>query len=142
MDLLPERSSQSTADGLRARLQVGAITRDRSALYANGITGANSAAVQVADRFHLHVNLREAVIRMLDRHHRDVTAAAAEAASDAQQEADTLAPPDPQPITPMTAAGENGGSPAGGAATVPSPLAPTQAQRSLDRRAKRLAGYE
>jgi transposase len=76
VDLLPERSSESTARWLVLQPQVEVVTRDRSALYAKGITAANPNAIQVADRFHLHANLREALVRLLDRHHREISAAA------------------------------------------------------------------
>jgi transposase len=132
MDLLPERSSDSTADWLRAQPQVKVVTRDRSALYASGITAANPQVVQVADRFHLHVNLREAVVRMLDRHHQDVTAAATAAAN--PQPASPLETDKPQSMPLQDNAII--------AATVePSPLS-KGAQHSLNRRAKRLARYE
>jgi hypothetical protein len=42
---------------------------------------ASGVMVQVANRFHLHVNLREAVVRMLERHPQDVTAAVTAAAN-------------------------------------------------------------
>ena len=37
------------------------VSRDRSGLYANGITQGAPDAVQVMDRFHLVANLREAL---------------------------------------------------------------------------------
>jgi transposase len=37
------------------------VSRDRSDLYANGITQGAPHAVQVVDRFHLVANLREAL---------------------------------------------------------------------------------
>ena len=76
IDLLPERSSESTTRWLAARGPVRVVTRDRSNLYARGISDANPQAIQVADRFHLHANLREALVRLLDRHQPDVRAAA------------------------------------------------------------------
>ena len=77
VDLLPERSSESTTRWLAARGPVRVVTRDRSNLYARGVSDANPQAIQVADRFHLHANLREALVRLLDRHQPDVRAAAA-----------------------------------------------------------------
>ena len=43
------------------------LTRDRSKTYASGITDGASAAVQVADRWHLLNNSREALEKLLKR---------------------------------------------------------------------------
>jgi len=75
-DLLPERSSESTAAWLAAHETVVVVTRDRSTLYAGGIDAGLPEAVQVADRFHLHMNLRESLVKTLERHRGEVTAAA------------------------------------------------------------------
>src|SRR4051812_2003608 len=88
IDMLPDRSSESTARWLGSQPQVQIVTRDRSTLYAKGITAANPNAIQVADRFHLHTNLREALVRLLDRHHTDISAAA--------KAAETMADPAPK----------------------------------------------
>jgi transposase len=84
VDLLPDRSSESTAHWLEAQPQVELVTRDRSTLYAKGISTSNPDAIQVADRFHLHANLREALVRLLDRHHAQISAAAKVAAENAK----------------------------------------------------------
>jgi transposase len=141
MDLLPERSSDSTADWLRTQPQVEVVTRDRSALYASGITAANPQVVQVADRFHLHVNLREAVVRMLDRHHQDVTAAA-KAAANPQPPVQPQEPGQPEPALTPTAADEVNADGAPTVATDQSVPPSKEAERAMNRRAKRLARYE
>jgi transposase len=133
MDLLPERSSDSTAAWLAAQPQVEVVTRDRSALYASGITAANPQIVQVADRFHLHVNLREAVVRMLDRHHQDVTAAANPPPVQPQEQGQ----PEPAPATNAVSPGDA----ADATADESTPLS-KGAEHSMNRRAKRLARYE
>jgi transposase len=137
MDLLPERSSDSTADWLRTQPQVEVVTRDRSALYASGITAANPQVVQVADRFHLHVNLREAVVRMLDRHHLDVTAAATAAAN--PQPASPLETVQPEPVPAEDNVKTGNVTPT---ATDQSTPLSRGAEHSINRRAKRLARYE
>ncbi len=139
MDLLPERSSDSTADWLRAQPQVKVVTRDRSALYASGITAANPQVVQVADRFHLHVNLREAVVRMLDRHHQDVTAAATAAANPQPASPLETIQPEPVPVPPEDNVKTVNVTPA---ATDQSTPLSKGAEHSINRRAKRLARYE
>jgi transposase len=67
VDMLPDRSSESTAAWLQEHEGVEVVTRDRSSLYAGGISVGRPEAVQVADRFHLQLNLRESLVKMLDR---------------------------------------------------------------------------
>ncbi|MCI0436287.1 MAG: ISL3 family transposase, partial [Gemmatimonadetes bacterium] len=93
IDLLPERSSESTARWLAAQPEVQVVTRDRSTLYAKGIAAARPEAIQIADRFHLHANLREALVRLLDRHHREITAVAKTVAQSAPHTPEPVAPP-------------------------------------------------
>lgn len=86
VDLLAERSAESLSRWLTGHTGVRVISRDRARCYADGCTKGAPQAVQVADRFHLLVNLRESLVRLLDRHVGDVTAAARTAA-------ETRAPP-------------------------------------------------
>ena len=53
VDLLPERSTQSTADWLKKHPGVEIVSRDRSNVYAQGICEGAPGAAQVADRWHL-----------------------------------------------------------------------------------------
>jgi transposase len=68
IDLLPDRSAETLATWLREHPGVEVITRDRSTEYARGASLGAPQARQVADRFHLVKNLREALERLLDRH--------------------------------------------------------------------------
>ncbi len=68
VDLLPDRSSDSLAQWLQDHPGVEVITRDRAQVYAEGATRGAPEATQVADRFHLLVNLRGVVERLLERH--------------------------------------------------------------------------
>jgi transposase len=68
IDLLPDRSSDSLAAWLQSHPGVKVISRDRSVEYADGATRGAPNAVQVADRFHLLQNLREALQRVLEQH--------------------------------------------------------------------------
>ena len=86
VDLLAERSAEGLSAWLKDRPGVQAISRDRAGYYAEGCTKGAPQAVQVADRFHLLSNVRDALVRLLDRRHGDLTAAARAAAQ-------TCAPP-------------------------------------------------
>jgi transposase len=68
VEVLPERDAQTLAAWLKEHPGVEIISRDRSSTYAEGATLGAPHAVQVADRFHLLQNLREALQRLLDRH--------------------------------------------------------------------------
>jgi transposase len=67
IDLLPERTAETVATWLQSHPGVEIVTRDRSTEYARGVTQGAPGAIQVADRWHVLGNLREALERMLDR---------------------------------------------------------------------------
>lgn len=67
VDLLPERTAETVATWLRDHPGVEVIARDRASDYARGATEGAPDAIQVADRFHLLGNLREALTRYLQR---------------------------------------------------------------------------
>ena len=69
IDLLPDRTAITLQTWLEQHPGITIISRDRAGAYAEGATKGAPEAVQVADRFHLLVNLREALQRLLDRHH-------------------------------------------------------------------------
>ena len=75
IDLLPDRDAETVAAWLKAHPGVEVVSRDRSAAYAQAATEGASQAEQVADRWHLLKNLREAVERVLERHSAVVDAA-------------------------------------------------------------------
>ncbi|MDQ6661755.1 MAG: ISL3 family transposase [Chloroflexota bacterium] len=66
VDILPSRNADVLARWLKEHPGSQIITRDRSAEYARGITQGAPTAIQVADRFHLLCNLRDALERVLD----------------------------------------------------------------------------
>ena len=65
IDLLPDRDADTVAAWLKAHPGIEVVSRDRSATYAEAATEGAPRAVQVADRWHLLKNLREAVERVL-----------------------------------------------------------------------------
>ena len=59
--LLEEHTAETVAAWLRAHPEVTVVARDRAEAYASGVTQGPPTAVQVAGRWHLLKNLREAV---------------------------------------------------------------------------------
>ena len=82
VDVLPDRSSTSTAAWLQQHVDADIISRDRHGLDAEGAGNGASAARQIADRFHLIQTLREKIeqaVGCLDRPVRWQLVASAEA---------------------------------------------------------------
>jgi hypothetical protein len=76
LDLLPDRTDATLAAWLRAHPGIEIVTRDRAGAYAEGIRQGAPAAEQVADAFHVLVNLREALERVLSRQYTALQVAA------------------------------------------------------------------
>src|SRR5207245_210668 len=72
VDLLPCRSAESFEAWLKEQPRIRVISRDRSGLYAEGARLGSPAAMQVADRFHLLLNLSAAVERALEERSRQL----------------------------------------------------------------------
>jgi transposase len=70
IDLLPDREAATLAAWLRAHPGVEVVSRDRSPSYAAAITEGAPGAVQVADRFHLLMNVRETLEKVMYRQNR------------------------------------------------------------------------
>jgi transposase len=109
IDLFPGRDGSALAAWLKEHPEVEIITRDRWASFARAATAAAPQARQVADRWHLLKNLREAVERLLARLSTQVGAAlqeppqAVSAASAPGEESPAPVPPEaaseePQPV--------------------------------------------
>jgi transposase len=86
IDLLPDRDASTVSTWLAAHPGVELVSRDRASAYSQAATEAAPQAQQVADRWHLLKNVREAVERLLERHLPVIT--------DALKPAD----PDPKPV--------------------------------------------
>jgi transposase len=76
IDLLDDREAKTVADWLILHPGIRVITRDRASFYIHGASAGAPQAMQVADRFHLMQNLREAMTRVLERRYPHVVAAA------------------------------------------------------------------
>jgi transposase len=63
--LLPTRSAKVLGEWLAQHPEVKVVSRDRQGVYAEGVRAGAPKARQVADRFHLTLNLRQAVEREL-----------------------------------------------------------------------------
>jgi transposase len=72
IDLLPDRTADTFSLWLRTHPGVLVISRDRSSEYARGASDGAPLARQIADRFHVLQNLREAVERALKRLHAEL----------------------------------------------------------------------
>jgi transposase len=91
IDLLPERSATVLETWLQQHPGVEIIARDRGPEYIRGATAGAPQAIQVADRFHLLSNLREALERTLEHSHASLRTRFA------------LTPPAIQALSPSTA---------------------------------------
>jgi transposase len=72
VDLLPDRSADSFSEWLRHHPEIMTVSRDRSGLYAEGATLGAPQAQQVADRFHLMLNLSATMERVLEERTRQL----------------------------------------------------------------------
>jgi len=66
VDLLPDKSVESFAKWLKEHPGVEVISRDRGTEYIKGATDGSPEAIQVADRWHLLSNLKDALKRLLE----------------------------------------------------------------------------
>jgi len=65
VDLLPDRTAETLAIWLQAHPTIEWVARDRSTDYSAGIRQGAPQAIQVADRWHLLLNLRQMMERYL-----------------------------------------------------------------------------
>jgi transposase len=66
---LPDREAETLAKWLKEHPGVKVISRDRAGAYAEGARQGAPDAQQVSDRFHLLVNLQDALKRSFERKH-------------------------------------------------------------------------
>jgi transposase len=70
IDLLPDREAETLSTWLKQHPGVEVVSRDRSPSYAAGINEGAPGATQVADRFHLLMNVREVLEKVMARQNR------------------------------------------------------------------------
>jgi transposase len=110
IDLLPGRDGAALTQWLTEHPGVELVSRDRWPAYAEAITAAAPHARQVADRWHLLKNLREAVERLLERRAGAVREALSAAPPVAPPRAESATAP-VEPPRPPTPAARVPGSP-------------------------------
>jgi transposase len=138
IDLLPDRTSATVEAWIMARpVAPMIVTRDRSGIYASAISAAVPDAIQVADRWHLLVNCREALVRLLDRLHGSITQAMA--AAQPETPSNVPAPESPSAPAMITAVAETLVT---AIAVAKVPVLSKSQQHSRDRRALRVERYE
>jgi transposase len=119
-DLLADRSTESLAEWLKQHPEIVTVARDRCGLYADGATLGAPQAQQVADRFHLMLNLSSTMERVLEERSREL-----------------ILPPESQPAQDSNLLG-----PTASPTVLPGACTPTQPTLSQQRRQRRLERYE
>ena len=76
IDLLPGRDGEPLKRWLRDHPGIEVVSRDRASAYAQAAAAAAPGAAQVADRWHLLKNAREALERFFERHRSQIQAVA------------------------------------------------------------------
>jgi hypothetical protein len=66
VDLLPDRAADSFSEWLRQHPEIVTVSRDRCGIYAEGAALGAPQSQQIADRFHLVLNLSSTMERVLE----------------------------------------------------------------------------
>jgi transposase len=143
VEVLPDRESDTVVRWLRTHRGVKIISRDRAGGYAEAATRGAPHARQVADRYHVLVNLRDALKGTLTRTSGSLPEVAAEKGEPSASSQRAMAAPQASPASAETAPeNEQVGVPQDQVeASGVRPLTMTE-QRRQSSRANRLARYE
>lgn len=85
--ILDGRNGETLKEWLKKNKQVKTVTRDRASAYAKAVEEILPECMQIADRFHLHQNLMDAVNKILSR---EVAATTAIAIQNNMDEKDSI----------------------------------------------------
>ena len=85
VDLLPDRAVESFSEWLRQHPEIATISRDRCGIYAEGASVGAPQSQQIADRFHLVLNLSATMERVLEERSRQLTLPPADGPTDGLQ---------------------------------------------------------
>jgi transposase len=102
IDLSPDRAAESFSVWLKQHPEIMTIARDRGGLYADGAAHGAPQAQQIADRFHLLVNLTATMERVLEERSRQLILIPVEepAAQAPQAKVGDLSQDGPPPVPP------------------------------------------
>jgi transposase len=125
IDLLPDRDAETVKTWLKAHPGVEVVSRDRASAYSKAASEGASHAQQVADRWHLLKNVREAIEHVFERHLPVITEALKPADSDLKSRADELP----------------GGTPDAATTLEPTPASPQQ-EAAFAKRRRRIEQFE
>ncbi len=95
IDLLPDRDAATVRTWLEAHPGIELVSRDRSSSYSLAAAEGAPDAQQVADRWHLLKNVREAIERLFERHLPIITNALKPADLDPESPAEAVPRQDP-----------------------------------------------
>jgi transposase len=140
VDLLPDREAASVARWLREHPGVKLISRDRAGMYAEGAKRGAPRAKQIADRYHLLVNLRDTLKHALARH-QDSLPVVEEHAKQAGSSSEEPVHPSPATPAPVQAPPQQAAGEAGSIQAVTPQLTAVQLRRHVSR-ANRYARYQ
>jgi len=132
IDLLPDRDAATVKTWLEAHPGIELVSRDRSSAYSQAASEAAPEAQQVADRWHLLKNVREAIERLLERHLPVITDVFRPADSGTMADASPV--DKPEPATAADTAPRESPSP-------PTPNSPRE-QAALAKRQRRVERFE
>jgi transposase len=134
VDLLPDRDAATVRTWLEAHPGVELVSRDRSSAYSQAASEAAPKAQQVADRWHLLKNVREAVERLLERYLPVITDALKPADADPGRMADASVRDDANATTALEPTPQESPS-------APTPASPRR-EASLAKRQRRVEQFE
>src|SRR6266566_1862868 len=140
VDLLSDREAASVARWLREHPGVKLISRDRAGMYAEGAKRGAPRAKQIADRYHLLVNLRDTLKDALARY-QDVLPVVEEQGKEAGSSSQDPAQPSLAALVPVQAPPQQEVGEAGSISAEPPQLSASQRRRQISR-ANRYARYE